>query len=859
MKEIQLNKQRSLIYCLVAILLCSLLFQYATVRNIIYKVYEWQIVQPETISGLAEVTILFLIFCLIIYFMRSSWSTLLIVITSLLFLIFHGLILPVIVCGLYFESIISIGRFTTKWLFKKERTKEYLIFFLIGLLVWSLVSMVCSLLGFGSFNDLRVVTLILLLISFTNGFNIPFVFIIIEKFRKLKKYEMVPAIFLLLIILIQFAKSNTLLVYEFDSIWYGLRPEAVLVGDKSFFDNLGFTSFVHVYPKLFEFFMIPVSNLGSYSYILSVNVLFFALIIYTVYLLFRDLNNSKFISLFFTCLIASIPALANMASTAKSDLFSTFLLILGVLYIWRWIGSLIEPEWTKQSGYLWFGILAFILSMGAKPTSMVYVPFLLLGICIYLLANKKKYKNKEKFIDAIGFNGVNLSLLIGTLLVFFGVCYRTYKLTGVPIYPILGSVWSSLGFEVKYPFLVKNVGETSASYELMDILSRWYHLLFDPQPYGHIIMLWIGNLGMLLICLFLLLNIFKIKRISKETFLVLVFPVCLTGIYYSTFLPNGGDGNTYLVPLILGLIGLLEFIAVFLFKFKKILFISLIIFIPFQFFMMFISHPSWSYGMSPIRVTVQYNNVTQEMKDKLFEYHGLLNIEKRLESTGEIERCIGLGDDYLLNQLSCGMETINASASNYLGNSKLFSDVESLREFMTWADIKYIIMPNTNPEEVQPIYNLLDEIRTKSQQYGGVISDAKFDLVLIDATMISKSDDWSSNKIRIIDGWYNIEDDYRWIGKNARMHILTGEEGKMKISGIVPDVYQQINMSIYVDDVLLTSERLKQGEFQVEYDLEKDKDMAIRIEMDNSFNPKEKGISNDMRELSIIINSIEIY
>ncbi|MGG1637084.1 hypothetical protein [Paenibacillus sp. NRS-1760] len=725
-------RKKSLIFCLIIISICSVLFQFSALKNILYKVYKWQLAQPESINGLLELFIVAIIFCVIIFIIKSRWSTLLIIIVCGIFLQIHGVLLSAMLCLIYFESIMSIGRSSISFLFKKkERNLEYLSYFLVGLLIWSFVSIVSSLFGFGGINDLRIVTIILVLISFINGFNTPFVVHIFKKYKTLTKYEKLPASFLLLLILIQFAKSNTLLANEFDSVWYGLRPEAVLVGGDSFFDNLGFLSFVHFYPKLFELFLLPMSNLGSYKYILSVNVMILSILMYLMIYFFKEMKTNKVVSLFYTCLIASTPVISNMASTAKSDISSTFLLVLGVYYIWNWILETSKPNVNIKSEYLWFATIAFVLSLGGKPTSIVYVPFIILGLALYIIINKKEFKHNN-LINIVGFNLRVFVLFVLSLLVYLGVCYRTYKITGFPIYPTLGNLWSHLGFEGKYPHILKNVGEFAASFEIRSFITRWYHMFFDPQPFGHVIMLWIGNLSFLLVGLFILIFGFKIKSIEKNNFLFLVSPICLLGIYYATIIPNGGDGNTYMVPLILGMIGLLTFMHSLLVQYNKMLLISLLLFIPIQTLVMFVSHPSWSYGMSPVNFTYKDVNNTKEIKNKMFEYHGLSEIEKYLNNTGSMDRCIGYGDDYLLNQLACGMETVNASGNDYLGNSKIFSDLKSLNEYITWSKVKYIILPNTVEESKDPIYKLLDEFRKTSNQNGQVLSGEKYDLILID-------------------------------------------------------------------------------------------------------------------------------
>ncbi|WP_419874599.1 hypothetical protein [Candidatus Pristimantibacillus sp. PTI5] len=735
MKEVLKNRQKSIVFCLSSILICSLVFHFTTMKNILFKVYKWQMVQPETINGLIEIILVCLVLGGSVFLLNNKWTTNLAVLTSGVFLYLHGVLLPAIVCIIYFEVIMSVGRFTMTMVIKTKKYKdEYLTFFLIGFLIWSLVAIICSLFGFGSFNDLRIMTLILALISFIKGFNTPFVIYVFKKYSMLTTSEKLPASFLLLLILIQFAKSNTLLVYEFDSVWYGLRPEAVLVGENSFYDNLGLISYVHLYPKLLELFMIPLSNLGSYSYNISVNVMFFLLLIYLLTALFKELSSSKFVSLFYTAVIVSIPVVSNMASTSKTDIFSTFIFILGVYYIWKWVAGYKRIDDIGLNNNLWFAAISFVLSLGGKPTNMLYVPFVLVGLALYLFINKKDAKN---LLRIKSFNLNLLLLFIFSVFVFFGICYRTYGITGVPIYPTFGNIWSMLGFEVKYPFILKNVGDIPTdSIHVADVLSRWFHLFFDPQIYGHVIMLWIGNIGLLLIVLFILLHVFKLKVIKRNSFLLIVFPICLVGIYYATILPNGGDSNFYLIPLVLGLVGLLRHTKFLLFEYKKILFITLALFIPLQSYIMFISHPSWSYGMSSININAQSINNTKQMKDKLFEYHGLTEIENYLKNSGNIEKCIGFGDDYLLNQLSCRMETINASANDYLGNSKLFSDPESFREFISWSKVKYLIIPNSEEPKDQPIFNLLNDIRKPSLKLGKVISGTKYDLIIIDPQII---------------------------------------------------------------------------------------------------------------------------
>ncbi|SMG46622.1 hypothetical protein [Paenibacillus aquistagni] len=849
MNDILKKEKKAIIFVLLATLFLSLVFQYSAIKNIIFKVYKWQIVQPETVNGIFEMSLISAAFVVLAIFAKKSWCTAGITIISVIFLYLHG-VLPAVILGLlYFEAIISLGRFSLNLRNKKERNDKYLEFFLIGFLIWCFVSIVCSLLGKGSFNDLRIVTVLLFLLSFVNGFNMPFFIHLLKKFTQFNRWEKIPSLFLLTLILIQSGKANTLLAYEFDSIWYGLRPEAVLVGNESFYDNLGMVSYVHLYPKLFELFLIPLSNLGSYSYIIIINVIFYALLIYMMILMFRKLNQKTFISLFYTSLIATIPVVSNMASTAKTDMFSTFMIILSVYFFWNWIVFLGENG-NRDSSLFWFSIISMVLSLGGKPTNILYVPFVVLGLLVYMLLNKSIFQLKG-ILKTKQYATRYTILFTLSILVLAGVYYRTYKIVGVPIYPTFGNIWEILGFRVQYPYALKNVGETAVSLDVNGFFSRWFHLLFDPQPYGHVIMLWIGNLLFFLILSLGLLCLIETKVELRKDILVLITPLCLVGGFYATVLPNGGDSNFYLVPLILGTVGVIHHLTPYLFRIKKILFISLVLFIPVQTLLMFVSHPSWSYGMSPIKIVGENN--TERSKSNLFEYNGIAKIEGYLKNSGSMDKCIGLGDDYLLNQLSCRMETVNASASDYLGNSQLFSSVEELKKFIEWSNTKYIIIPNSIPNENQSIYIILKELHSM----GYIVADSKYDLIVLDRNYKANSDTTISD-IQPLQGWFANEGSYNWIGKTAKARVRTGTAGLLEIKGIQPGVFDNVTIKVFADDKLITQKTVIKGEFEIKHQLDTNDDMILKIEVDKGFIPKEKGMGEDIRELSIMINSLTI-
>lgn len=685
------------------VLLLSIIFNYLSIKHILLEVYKWHLHQPQTYQGGIEISVLFIIFCVSNYALRSYRKTNIFIwfLLSILYLRLHATDVPVLTAIVYFEMIMSLGNSLKKLLKIEENENDsiqkYLTNFVLGISVWCLFAIILSGLGFGNYNELRILTVVLFGLSLIKGINKPFTYTLLKKVEGLSTKEKNLVAFLIIIILVQFAKSSS--AFDYDSLWYGLRPQLVLTGNNSFFDNLGLVTQVFVYPKLMEFFFIPISNLGDFSFIYCANTLIFVFIILTLINFLRSFKVSKLQSLWGVLLIATLPVF-NMASTAKPDILALFLFLQAAYNARLWIDN--YSKWN-----LTLTIVASELALAVKVTNWLYIPLLIFGIIIIVLKEKKL--NFHWIIDPINYLKHIIIVLLG-LIDFILMCLRTFVLTGYPVYPVIfGPLWKFIGFQAKYPFNYKTTAGNPQSQTFWGLIGRWEKMFFEPKSYGHIIMLWTGNIGLYLIGIFfIMLFLRKISIKGNEKYFFLFIPVVLSGLFYGSLFVNGGDGNYYLPPLSLALILLLGIIFKTNLGKRIILVCSLAIFILVQSVIMFVSHPSWSWGTSSFSTNLFQSIYDSDsvVKNNL-EFAGLTQIAKYVSEGKGTKRAIGFGQEQILNQLPCRFEHIPGIVSPDLGNPSIGETVDSFSTYLKWAKINYIIIPKSGIQGFKAIQDAI--------------------------------------------------------------------------------------------------------------------------------------------------------
>ncbi|WP_153062618.1 hypothetical protein [Metasolibacillus meyeri] len=696
-------------YFFVFFAIIALLMQIIVFENILIDVYKWHLKQPETIEGFIQTILILLSFLVISRFVSKKYRLFLICLVTILYLMNTNLLLPVLAAVLYFEVIISIGIFITKKYYQKSLNDDSLIYYLraffVGFIIWGIIVLTFSGLGLGTINNVRVITILLFLFSLLNGFNKPFSLFLIKQIQMFSLREKGILSVLTVMILTLFVKSNRAI--DYDSIWYGLRPEYVLVGENSFFDNLGLVQFIHFYPKLFELFTLPLSNLKDYSFIYSINITFFIMTMIIIYKLINLFLENRFVSLIGTLVLCSIPAIANISATAKPDIFSVFFIVFGVYQLLNFI-------YKQNNESLIFGFSSLIISLGGKSTSFLYVPIILIGFLLIMIYFRKQLSIFNTLVQIKSY----LWILLVSIFVLLFTCYRTFKLTGYPVYPAGLGLWNKMGFKAKYPVTSEHSVDGLEVHTVFTEMSiRWYKLLFDPADFGHIIMLWVGNVTAFMFLVSVVFLIFKESRkLKREMVGLIIFmtPITLVGIFFGTFMRNGGDGNYFLIPIIFSFIALFVWLNVTSNKQqRRWLNICLAVFLPFQLSLTFVSHPSWKWGTQEFSSNL--NVYTLENNATLMEVNGLVAIEDYLLNSKEITRTIGFGVAQTLNHLPTRFEHIEGIASDHLGNSKIIATEKDFLGYILWAKIDCIIIPQERADGYETVKNVIQILENDVQ------------------------------------------------------------------------------------------------------------------------------------------------
>ncbi len=697
------NRPGASILALACIGFClSLLFQYLPFKNLMVDgIYQWHVKQPEFVQGGIELLVVFVLFSITAFAVQGRLGTGVVVALSALYLRRHAVLEPVLVALLYFEIILSFGRWV---LCAVDRTdgqapvlNDYLKAFVAGLACWSALAIALSALGYGRFNHLRLMTACVGLLSLTRG--VP-PFLTVHLWRAaltFSKREKAVAAALLTLFLALFAKASV--AFDTDSLSYGLRPEFVLIGEHSFFDNLGLLNAIYYYPKLLELFLVPISNLGDYRFAIAGNIFFLFLLAVVVYRFFRSFAASRFAALFAVLVICTVPVVANMAATVKTDTFSTLLVVMTAYALWMSIQS-------RNAKPLLWGLATSILSFGGKPTSFAYIPMLFFGFAVSLVATNRTavrdllhdLRSRHTLLSA------EVLLVIISLAVLAGITARTVLLTGYPFYNIsesLNGLWKALGFTLHYPFSVgvpiSGVGDPLlGEIAVMPVLKTGYELFFNPSNMIHILPIWFGNISLFLCIVVLVLVV--LQRTGRREFwslLIMNSAVILTGLVFVLFFPfgsRGGDANYYLPPIVLAMIVLFHPVLK-QYRYRPLVFASLVPFIVFQSALMLVSHFSWHHGTSAFdwQLTKPFISTAADNK-QILDKAGVKEVAEYIEQRPRAARAVGLGEAQAMYRLPCRYEHFDR-IGGFNKKKEVVHREELLRQYLLWAKIDYLVLP----------------------------------------------------------------------------------------------------------------------------------------------------------------------
>lgn len=667
--------------------------------------------------------LLFFLLTVSFSFVRKDRANVIIGGSLILFLSMQGVLIPYLAVYVYFESICFIGHVLNQ---KVGIEPELIRNFISGLCTWGALAIICSLLKHGTIVELRLLTLILVIVGIL--FNsvqyelMPHKLLCCIKLQSDSKISIVFIVALCFLSVILAAKTNN--GQDFDSLWYMLKPEYMLVGENSFYDYLGYSAYVFYYPKLVEFFLLPVSGLGDYSFILIGTVFIYNLFIVLTYKFFEIFTpkTQKESRLLMLLVLFSIPSLTSVAASAKGDVFGAFLTFSGIYFFLKFIHS---------SSYidLIYSIISFMLCTGTKLTFLLWggIAFLVFFI-YYIFAVSKLVKSK-------GENKKKITLLLANGIIFiFGIYYRTYLLTGYPTYPTGVAFWNKIGFSAKYA--MKNVGSSSSiSLSLKHILERLYDFIFNPTTMDHTVMSWQTNVALIMILVAFCFCSFRKGNIRKETKILIVIAIIeqIVAIYYMIVLVQP-DGNYFYCPV------LITSIACWMYLYDKknkeltrnyisfILFTMLCFNIP----LFFISSWSWAPGINLFTREIIRNSYEDNiLEEEYFKQKGYYQINEYISNNMGKTRILMSGNE---QRIHGAVESFWSAFTPQWCSSEIRETYDDFKKYIEYAGIKGFVLshqPEENEFQEDALFQAYALQIIQEDGYECVVKDENADLYIL--------------------------------------------------------------------------------------------------------------------------------
>lgn len=617
----------------------------------------------------------------------------------------HSILLPAAVALLFLEALIQTGgaiqRLVRDGDWSDCKLQPFLARFVIGAASWLVGALILSAFELGTIPHLRYFTIALALVSVAAARGKPISLAMLRRFEQLSSKDRILVLFLLVLILTQFGKANY--GTDYDSTWYGLRPERVLVGPDSLFDDLKLVHYVYYYPKHFEALTLPLASLNKGTFIIAFNVILLGLSFLAVFQLGRELDFDRTGALLITALAGSLPAFSNMASTAKTDTMMSLYAFVSVLFLWKWCKEQRAIDFS-------YGLAALLGMAGTKINAYAYAPLLGIGFLVVGLwlrhTNEQKIQSGGAAQPAIRSQGATwktASFVIPGIAAcaFGGLAMRTWVLTGVPTMPAFVDIWNRLGLSRKYPWNNSEFGFIWAPIgSLSEMVDHWYRLLFDPQQYPHYVMAWPGNVGFFSACAIVILFIVgAVSRKRQIAFLSACLPLMLGGIATACLIrrhaEGGTDGNYYVVPIVLTVLSVAGILAGAGGKIRAVMVTCCVGFILLHLPVMFVSHWSWHPGTQAFSLALDETLFDADAAaEERLKKAGAWEIEEYLRRYPHAGLCVGFsnGEESALHRLSCTHEDFEQIGAQFW---PLFSSESSFKQYLAWARPDLFIIPKS--------------------------------------------------------------------------------------------------------------------------------------------------------------------
>lgn len=513
-----------------ALLLATVL---VAVELLVEGPFLWHFSRSSAILGWLEVLLLWGALNWVLRHRQASrWRMLWLLAPVALYLRRHHVDLPLLVAIGYLEFLLALGllcgRATGAWRGPADagRWLEWLLF---GLAAWSAVLWALQLAGFGALRTAAWAAVIAAIPVFALARAPLLSGTLLVRSLALPKRLKLAAAAAMAFTCALFARSN--ITAGHDGLWYGFRPEQVLLGGTSVFEPTGLVSPVFYFPKFYEVLVLPLSALEDFSFVSGASILLALLVALLTLRLLRALAVPDWLSALAALAVFTMPALANVALMPKPDTLAA----LGVLAMVVHLHALARGEGSHHFGQLlgWAGVVAL-----SKLNLLPYVAVLGCASLVLLLRRPQAGQGM----------GASVPLLAVLTAVGAAVTARTWVLTGMPtIAPEqLVALWRWLGMELGP---VAGTLEWVYPTRLGDLPALALDWMLRPARLPHIIISWCGNAWFVLGLAALLAGGLR-RGLARDAWPEWL--MALTGcvlLFSVTYHYRGSDGNYFIAPV----------------------------------------------------------------------------------------------------------------------------------------------------------------------------------------------------------------------------------------------------------------------------------------------------------------------
>ncbi|MDO4295439.1 MAG: hypothetical protein Q4D90_04690 [bacterium] len=692
---------------------------------------SWHIVQPETLWLYGELSLLFLLLFGALS-QKNVWRRIALCLFLLLgFFWIHAIFLPMVfaacyLCFLYYLGLVGLWALTGK-----RGGQPAVLYAVFGAVFVILIFCFLSVFQIGG---ARKQLFLLALLGLPLA-----VWVLWGWFRKreqllrkiaswqLSKKEAALLALLTVLICLQAGRMN--IAVDYDSLWYGLRSEYVLDNGRGIYENLGLLGVVYTYSKAWEILLLPFAALPSHAFVLAFGVYVTAAALWLLYESAK-LWMPKREACWALLLMAAIPAVMNMAISAKTDA-ATLLLQLLLFYfllhstLTTHAGRQVSTQEAAQD-WIW-ALCLLLLSFTLKPTSIVFSTAVFGMSFLYALMQKRFFLPRR---------ARSYLVLLPVLLEVFAVFARTWRLTGVPLTSVYTSLFQKLGFSVKYPFEIPEAESLRASslsgLEKAERFGKRLYGIFvcpeDKVDMAHVIFAW----GGLFFVVFLLLAFFWLlfcrqkgerAKFFRGGYLAWVLVPVTLGSLYVLYQLTQIDGNYYNFPYVLavfaGCYGISRLREE---RWRSVWHGLLLPPLVLGIVLSSVTNWDWQIGLNPISLKHKgFYNHEQAEREKMAEGEFSCAGIWHILAANPRARMISLGEhpDTLL--FPCSVQSYGDIAGSW-GNATVVESVEKFRRFVSYAKTDYVYIQANYMCRWEDPYGLICKLI-----YEGVLTELVFE------------------------------------------------------------------------------------------------------------------------------------